>query len=235
MQARATATIALGLLCLGVAGQNETCETATPFPTTLPACKSFAPQDTAVVCWSFIAPTTSLLIDAVTTSSCVTVQREYVWYDGECTEVDRNTSGVFFPETGMPYTFCVEVVCEQGNGIQQVCIFEPLPLYAKLLLFEGGQRGSYILLRWLAVEYDHEAYRIRRSMDMVRWEDDAWISSDGPNGEVTEYRWITAGWPGVNYFRIYDQDDVLLAQAAVPFLFDGQVPLYFNVLGQIIR
>ncbi len=121
-------TAALLFFCFGCQAQNDSCQSAHPYPSVIPSCHTFPYQPQAQYCLEFTAVQDTLYSDFSFIASCTQLDREYYLYDSACNLLDSNIDGKFITPVGGKYVICCKLNCLSGLGVRGICITTQLPI-----------------------------------------------------------------------------------------------------------
>lgn len=157
--------VALALLffCFGCKAQNDSCQSARPYPSVIPSCHSFPYQPKASYCLEFTAVQDTLYSDFSFIASCTQLDREYYLYDSACNLLDSNIDGKFVTPVGGKYVICCKLNCLSGLGVRGICITTELPLTFTSFEVSGD---NPVRFEWVtASEVNVNYFEIQGSMD----------------------------------------------------------------------
>lgn len=149
------------MICLSSSAQNDSCGSATPYPTTIPHCFFFPYQQQATYCVEFTALQDTLYSDFSFVASCTQIDRTYFLYDSACNFISSNQDGKFYTPTGQQFIICCVLNCLSGLGINGICLTTALPVTFLYTYLDGT------FLNWAtASEVNADYFDIEGSDDL---------------------------------------------------------------------
>lgn len=238
------------LITVNSLGQNNTCQTASPYVDNILIV--YTPATNWVEFYRrFVAPSTFVNFSYTPFSAapngtvlCPSIDVLYILYDVNCSFVTTSTDGSFTGLVpGANYIIGFIANCSIAGGIGFIIIAEDTTLPVKLLYFTAESTDRGISLLWATgSETECNGFSIERSTDISNWLNIGFVEGAGNSQQIIDYNFEdTKPIKGVNYYRLiqYDNNGDFEISQTIAIIWDSETKTspfrFYNILGQKVR
>jgi len=241
------------ILTITLFGQNNTCQTATPYVDNTFIIYN-PPTNWVEFYRSFQAPTPSVDFTFTPFSAvggnggaiCPNIAIQYFLYfrmGSSCILVDANTTGLFENlVVGGNYVLGYVANCPL-TGIGFILTGEDISLPIELIYFTAQSSDKGVTLLWASgSEFNCAGFKIERSADASNWLDIGYVEGVGNSQQIVRYS-LDDKKPisGVNYYRLiqYDTNGDFEILQTIAIMWNKEIQTspfrYYNFLGQKVN
>lgn len=197
------------LLCLIInscIAQNDSCSGSNPPYPPPPHCDNFSAQDSIQVCYTFIAPDSSVYLNPFVLSTCSATNLDIYLYNNTCSLVTMGTVGYNTLILGDSYTVCFKYTCDLSGGLfSGVCFFDYLPI--ELLYWDAKKVDEVVKMGWsTASEINNEYFAVERSTNGKGFYQLGIVDGAGNSTTQKDYSYTDYIPYEQNYYRLAQHD-----------------------------